>query len=515
MKQEGTFDISGVSGRLRACLPPVDTADSLFRRSGSRELRQVMRLVYQRCDYQPLWLTEAGIADAARQTIDGFDSLRFDGIPVHRYGAAALRNQLAALRPESGADELLRFDTSLTLAWLEAAADLHFGMLRPRRADSLWFHENDSSWAAAGVLEDWFSRGEAPDLDRFRSRIPLYGLLRGRYGELLQLAGDTAYNDARLSLRLGADSQARMLARRLLPGALQNIPGDSLLKAYQYAYGLPPSNKLDSVTWRSLRQPADTLALRLAANMERLRWLPQQLEDRHVRVDIPLMELGLNDEGREALRMRVVVGRPSRQTPVLGARMTNIVFSPAWSVPPTILKKDVLPGLSTRGAGYLHRKGLHVFDRKGKPVDAAVVTGDNYRKFIYRQPPGERNALGEVKFNLPNSWDIYLHDTPHREDFRKRYRAASSGCIRLQDPKGLAAYILGNLEGKLRYTPGAIDSIIATRKSRWVMLEEPIPVHIVYITAAEDSTGLRLLPDIYHRDARLMQKLQELNGTRN
>jgi len=512
LKQDGAFDLSALSEHIRSGMPRVDSTDSVFRRSGFRDPQQVLHLVYQRCNYQPLWLTGSGIADAARQCIDQLDSLRFDGIPAKRYGAERLRQKLAALRPESAADELLSFDTSLTLTWLKAASDLHFGLLKPRRADSLWFHANDSSWNAADILAvNWFANARTPDLSVFRSQIPLYAKLRSRYSDFLQLADDAGFNDARLSMRPGADSQARELIRRLmLPEALRESPADSLFKAYQYAYGLPQTNKLDSLTLRNLLQPADTIALKLAANMERLRWLPQRLEDRHVRVDIPLMELGLQDAGKEALRMRVVVGKPARQTPALGARMTNIVFSPAWSVPPTILKKDVLPGLSSRGAGYLRKKGLRVFDRKGRPVDATAVNGANYKHFVYRQPPGARNALGEVKFNLPNDWDIYLHDTPHREDFRKRYRAASSGCIRLQDPKGLAAFILADLEQKSNYTPGAIDSIIETRKSRWVSLSEPIPVHIVYITASSDSTGLRMLPDIYRKDAKLIRKLQEI-----
>jgi murein L,D-transpeptidase YcbB/YkuD len=512
LKRDGSFDLSALSEQIRSGMPQIDSTDSLFRRIGFRDPQQVLHLVYQRCNYQPLWLTESGIADAARQCIDQLDSLRFDGIPAKRYAAESLRRKLAALRPESAADELLSFDTSLTLTWLKAASDLRFGLLKPRRADSLWYHANDSSWDAADMLAvSWFTEAKAPDLTQFRSQIPLYAQLRNRYSDFLQLADDAGFNDARLSLRLGADSQARELIQRLLlPEALNESPADSLYKAYQYAYGLPQTNKLDSLTLRSLLQPADTLALKLAANMERLRWLPQHLEDRYLLVDIPLMELGLQDAGKEALRMRVVVGKPSRQTPALGARMTNIVFSPAWSVPPTILKKDVLPGLSSRGAGYLRRKGLRVFDLKGRPVDAAAVNGSNYKRFVYKQPPGARNALGEVKFNLPNNWDIYLHDTPHREDFRKRYRAASSGCIRVQDPKGLAAFILSDLEKKSKYTPGAIDSIIETRKSRWVSLDEPIPVHIVYVTASSDSTGLRILPDIYHKDAKLMRKLQEI-----
>lgn len=510
-KQDGGFDLDAFSESLHSCMLPVNTADSLYRRSGFRDPLNALHDVYQRTGYQPLWITASGIADAASEAIDALDSLRFDAIAPRRYRTDTLRNLLARLRSEPAPADLLRFDTTLTLSWLKAASDLHFGLLKPRRADSLWFHENDTSWNAVQVLAvDWFSNGATPDLNRFRSQIPLYASLRTRYSEFLSLSEDPVYNDARLSLAAGGDSLAKAQIRRLLPAeALRDATEDSLIKSFQYAYGLPLNNRLDSLTLSSLRQSPDTLALKLAANMERLRWMPQRLEARHLLVDIPLMELGIQDGGTESMRMRVVVGKPSRQTPSLGARMTNIVFSPSWSVPPTILKKDVLPGLSSRGAGYLARKGLKVYDFKGRPVDATAVNGSNYKRYMYKQAPGVRNALGEVKFNLPNDHDIYLHDTPHREDFVKRYRANSSGCIRVQDPKGLAGYILGDLEGK-QYSPGRIDSIIATRKSRWVKLDAPIPVHIVYITAATDEKGLRILPDIYRRDAKLMRKLAEI-----
>jgi murein L,D-transpeptidase YcbB/YkuD len=189
--------------------------------------------------------------------------------------------------------------------------------------------------------------------------------------------------------------------------------------------------------------------------------------------------------------------------------MANVVFSPPWGVPPTILKNDVLPGITKRGGSYLAKKGLKAYDRKGKQVNASAINSKNYRSYTFRQPPGARNALGEVKFNLPNKWDIYLHDTPHREDFPKRYRAKSSGCVRVERPKDFAKFILAELEGK-NFTPEIIDSIIETRHTRFEQLSKKIPVHIIYLTAFEDSNNqhLRLLGDIYHRDAKLIAALQ-------
>lgn len=209
------------------------------------------------------------------------------------------------------------------------------------------------------------------------------------------------------------------------------------------------------------------------------------------------------------MNMRVVVGKNARQTPALNARMANVVINPSWGVPPTILKKDVLPGVQRGGSSYLARKDLKVYDHKGNPVDPSLVNASNYKQFVFRQPPGDDNALGYVKFNLPNKWDIYLHDTPHRELFAKEDRAWSSGCIRVQKPKEMAIYILHEMEG-LRYTPERLDSVIQTAKTRYVTLKHKIPVHVVYLTAFDNGNGdVRFLRDFYRRDAKLAGLLQE------
>jgi len=145
----------------------------------------------------------------------------------------------------------------------------------------------------------------------------------------------------------------------------------------------------------------------------------------------------------------------------------------------------------------------------------AALNKKNYKNYTYKQDPGDDNSLGYVKFNLPNPWDIYLHDTPHRGDFGKRFRALSSGCIRLQHPQDLAIYILSVIDKK-RYTQGRLDTIISTHKTRWEGLRNRIPVHIAYLTACEDTTGVHIqfAPDIYGRDKKLIASLVRNQETR-
>jgi murein L,D-transpeptidase YcbB/YkuD len=495
------FDEDAARELLAAAFPGADSTGSAVTAVNA------VPYIYSHAGYQPIWVAPDGLTEEAVQLLADLDSLPNDGIDPAPLGLDVLKASFEKMKDGASLPEVVAFDTACTHAYLDASRSLLFGVLKPRKADSLWFHSNDSSWNAPGLLLSLAAGKGYPSLDSFRSRIPLYGMLRASYIRWKMLASDSAsYN---LDLSRLSDSALILLAAQLVP-SFETVAADTMPAGARarlaVARFLGRSVKKASAP---LRISADTVARRMAANMERLRWLPRRLEDRFLLVNVPQMKLFFWEDGRDRLDMRVVVGRPSRQTPALDARLSSIILSPSWGVPPTIMKKDVLPGISKSGSHYLKRKGLRVFDRKGRPVDAGAINEHNYRKFLLRQPPGERNALGEIKFNLPNRWDIYLHDTPHRSDFERDYRAKSSGCIRLQKPHELAGMLLRDVEGRERFSPGRIDSIIRTRKTRSLAMDHKIPVHIVYLTVTwpVDEGALQLMPDIYHRDEKLMRLL--------
>lgn len=473
--------------------------------------------LYRANEWYPMWVGEDGECSLAESLVSELDSLRWDGLDPERYERTSLLTLLDSFKSGAhlGIENVINLDTLLTHAYILAARHLLFGLLRPRSVDSLWFHSNDSIFQIAHLIP--LTRDlRYPSLDTFRSRTKTYASLQVALRHYINLASDTAFLAAKEALgRAGKrDSLLSVIIRRE-PVALPELPFDSLpeerskVGRYQYYYGLFPTGTCDSTTTAFLKRRPDSVLSVIQANLERMRWLPRAFEDSFLIVNIPQMELRYLANGMEMTQMRVVVGKPARQTPTLDARITNIVFNPSWGVPPTILKKDVIPGVERSGVSYLTRKGLRVFDRKGNPVDATQVTGENYRRFLFKQPPGDNNALGYVKFNLPNKWDIYLHDTPHREDFKKRFRALSSGCIRVAQPRALASFILVDINGRNRFTEGYIDTLIDKKKSHWEVLRRKIPVHIVYLTAFDwtNGEGLRFAKDIYQRDQRIMAKM--------
>jgi murein L,D-transpeptidase YcbB/YkuD len=510
--KEALFSSDEARQAISAAFPETDSNKK------GNTIASAMTEVYAQSDYQPIWVSEEGLTEDVQDLLRDLDSLKADGISPERYKVSQLRSLFEQLKDKPTLAEAVSFDTSCTHAYLLASRDLLLGILTPKKADSLWYHSNDSAWNAPKVLGAMASTDRYTSLATFRSRIPGYALLRKEYVRQNALSLDKGLQQlkGRVTGKTTPDSIVQAIIQKEVPWAADMVldtlsPAKRTLMGYQIYYGLNANGKLDSNTIRHLASdPENTMSV-VAANLERLRWLPQELEAQYVLVNVPLMELFYQKDGNNALNMRVVVGKPSRQTPSLNADMANVVFSPSWGVPPTILKQDVLPGINRSGEAYLQKKNLKAYDRKGRPVDASILNAGNIKNYTLKQPPGEDNALGEVKFNLPNRWDIYLHDTPHREDFPKPYRAKSSGCIRVERPRELAEFILRDIDGKDRFDQYTIDSIIQTRKTRFENLKQKIPVHIVYLTAFEDETGgrVRILKDIYGRDEKLMAMLVE------
>ncbi len=476
-----------------------------------------MRATYKLTDYAPIWLNAGNnYADVASFLTD-LDSLAYDGISTSRYHIAELYNWLHLVRTNNSlsADSVAAFDSLLTYSYLLAAHDLQYGVVDPALADPEWLHDNDTLWEAPQILSKLKLDGKYTPLDNYRSKIDIYQLLfkqRKAYMDEVAERKAKVVTAQLLSGRL-ADSEVQLTEKgkglqfSLHPDMLGSK--DSLTQLIARNFDISLSNIQDS-TLNALVYNTDSLLKKLSVNQERLRWLPQRFEDKYVLVNVPQMELVIKNQGKDTMHMRVVVGKRSRATPSMNADMVNIVFNPTWTVPKGIMKKDIVPGMQRKGSAYLDKKGLSIYTHQGKKVnpDSVTITYSNFKNYIFRQPPGYRNALGRIKFNLPNKENIYLHDTPSKSDFRKSYRAKSSGCVRVQHPQDMATYILNGwnrIDGR-----HMVDSLLGKKKMIFVPLKEKLPVHILYLTATEDSTrqDVLFLNDIYSKDDTLAQLLK-------
>jgi murein L,D-transpeptidase YcbB/YkuD len=264
----------------------------------------------------------------------------------------------------------------------------------------------------------------------------------------------------------------------------------SAVAAFQKEKGLPTNGILTAQTVAALSGPS--LAQReagLIANMERWRWLPTNLGERHIMVNVPEFRLQLMDDGKIAHETRVIVGKEQSQTPIFSEDMKYLVVNPSWTIPPSIMKKEILPALAS-DPDYAAKKGYKIIRKGGR--------------LIVQQPPGERNALGYVKFMFPNRHAVYLHDTPNRNLFSAAKRAFSHGCVRVDKPFELAEIIMGE---DSKWTEKRLRGLIG-KGERTVFLPKPLPVHLAYFTLKVDEQGsLKSYPDLYGLDQKVRTAL--------
>ncbi len=317
------------------------------------------------------------------------------------------------------------------------------------------------------------------------------------------------------TLRPG-DVDARVPALRARLGVKGAAAGDRLYDAslasavmtFQASAGLNADGVIGPATLETLNRvdnPADRHA-DIIANMERWRWLPRDLGGTYVMVNIPEYLVRVVQDGATIHQTRVVVGKPENQTPLLTHDMEYVVLNPYWNIPPSIARKEMLPNLQ-RDPYFLARQGMEVV-RNGRVVDPGTVNwAQGVGGYSFRQPPGERNALGRIKFMFPNDHSVYLHDTPSKALFANDKRAYSHGCIRVQDPLKFAEVIFNIGMPGQNWTDEKIGKMLGGAE-RYLTLKQRIPVHLVYFTTFVDDAG-RLVSrdDVYGTNAKVKEML--------
>lgn len=266
------------------------------------------------------------------------------------------------------------------------------------------------------------------------------------------------------------------------------------VKSFQARYGLYSDGVIGPAFMSKINIPLDSLITTLTVNLERARWIPTQFPEDYVWVNIPDYKLTAYQHGDTAFTMRVIVGAAGHGTTIFSGNIKYIVFAPYWNVPESIVKNEIVPGMRAN-PNYIQGHNMQ-------------ITGYSKGLPIVRQLPGPDNALGRVKFLFPNSFNIYLHDTPNHDLFNSGNRGLSHGCVRLSNPEEMANWLLRN-EDTVKYSPTVVDSLMnSNTKEKWVSLEHTTPVYLVYFTAWVDDQGkLNIRKDIYGHDAKIAEKL--------
>lgn len=468
--------------------------------------RDECRRFYSRNHFAMAWTDEKKMDEL----LLAIRSIEADGLNPKNYNLASLER----LRPAGIQDQAALRDVAFTDAFLELAHDLHQGRLDPVSLFPGDWELSQPPVDYAGLLT-WALHdvGVCETLDLLRPMDDGYEGLKYMLSRFRQIRSSANFPEITPGPAIepnSVDDRLVLIRRKLsllglIPAELDNedVRYDSVLifaiQRFQRMHGLFPDGTIGPRTQQAMALSADDYIEAISANLERYRWHRSNLLERCIKINIPGADLTVSEGGSTELTMRAIIGRPDRRTPVLSSSLTSITINPYWTIPPTVLKEDVLPAIKADPT-YLQRHNIRVIASNGREIhpdsiDWAAVKSGSF-PYTLREDPGARNPLGLIKFYFPNKHTVYLHDTNTPSLFGSPERTLSSGCIRIEAPMKLLRMILPGSG----WTEDMVHDQIQLGETKNITLKDPIPIHIVYFTAYVKNNEFYMLRDPYGYD---------------
>lgn len=487
-------------------------------------MQQIIVEYYERRNFEPGWQEQQDI----EHLLQLIDESTLDGLLPEDYHESLLlryKNIISdydQVPPQLNAE----YDLLLSDALLRLIYHMIFGKVDPVRLDQNWniYIEVDNI-DPPELMEKLLSAPSLYDIiSRYHITDTLYLKLRNflAYYRDIAASGGWSKVDTGPTIKPGMhDRRVTQVRSRLLAteDISDTIVTDSTLydkslengiKRFQYRHGLEQDGLIGKGTIETLNIPVENKINQIRVNLERLRWILDESAPDYILVNIARFRANYVQDNKVVWHGRVQVGKTYRQTPIFEAFLKYMEVNPTWTVPPTILRKDVLPAIK-KDIGYLKKKNMKVITHSGKIIDPGSIDWSQYpaKNFPYaiRQDPGPTNALGRIKFIFPNKHFVFLHDTPSKGLFGRTERTFSSGCIRVENPFDLAEELLHDQDD---WNREKIDSVLESKKTKVIYMKKELPVYLLYFTAFPDfemDDTMHFRKDIYERDSKLLNQL--------
>jgi L,D-transpeptidase YcbB len=459
-----------------------------------------------------IWLKHRKFTSQTHDALEFIASSTNHGFNPNDYHHALLK----FLDPEESKTQAQQFDILLSDGLLKLMHDLAIGQLKSTDVDPQWEIPQTTFDAINYLQQSLINKQLKNQLNALIPNIAEYQVLtsalaryqsyeeRGGWQEIPEMPllnpDDVHVSVPLIRERLKFVNQSLFKANTTKSHFYDPALVDAV-KQFQRQHSLKVDGIIGTETRLAMNISAKQRIQQIKLNLERLRWLPKDLGQRYIMVNIPNFSLTAIDQDQNKLKMRVIVGKRKRPTPSMSGQISHLVFNPYWNVPRKLARLDLLPK-QQQNSNYFYLQDIRVYkNEQGEKmeVDPFFINWDELSShhFPYSliQDPGETNALGKIKFFMPNPWDIYLHDTPNKGLFSDANRNFSSGCIRLEDPIALAHFSLANNDQQF-----SIDDALASGENQWFKLSQPINVYTTYFTAWANESGFIFAPDSYKRD---------------
>jgi murein L,D-transpeptidase YcbB/YkuD len=517
-----------ISREIRLDLKRRDMPDDAPWRD--RRTQTLVRAFYADRKMRPAWTDGGGPTGQARDLAEVIGEAAREGLNPEDYSAEALAEHLeenSGFFTTADPRALAEFDLLCTIAAFHYMSDVHDGRISPRSLDAEWVakrHKGDIDSMLADAVRHGRVKATLLDLPPAHEGYRKLREARARYAEIVEAGGWPAIPPGAPLARGQRGKRVEALRARLI--AAGDLPAsasttgtfdasvENAVRRYQTRHGRDADGVVREQERDELNVPAAQRLRQIELNMERWRWAQRSFGARYLMVNIPEYALHVYEGGRSVLDMRVVVGKALTATPVFSDRMTQVVVNPNWNVPESIVTNEFTVAMM-EDPGYLAKNRIRIFasDREDAgEVDPGSVNWsdtEEVKRLRFRQDPGDLNALGRIKFLLPNQFDVYLHDTPAGALFSREERSFSHGCVRVERPLDLARYVL---RGRPEASPGTIEELIASDETKWLKIPRPLPVHILYFTAFVDERGgVGFREDVYGIDQDQSQELRKRN----